>query len=148
MIKLSNYISKENIFFIDKNSKLEIFDEIFEKVKNNKYIKNIEIFKNLILEREKIVSTGIGMGFAVPHIKNNIVEEFFISIFILEKPVDWNSIDNKPVKVIFLIAGPENHNLYLQILSKLILIIRNFKERKALLNSKNLDEIYSFFYRF
>lgn len=148
MIKLSQYIKKDNIFFIESDSKEKVFEKIFEILKNDNNILNFEEFRKILLKREEIISTGIGLGFAIPHIKSNILKDFFISIFILKNGVNWNSIDNKPVKVVILICGPENHNLYLQILSKLILIIRNSKDRKIILNSCNKEEIYSVFNKF
>ena len=115
---------------------------IFNKVKNIDKIIDFEKFKNLIIEREQIVTTAIGLGFAIPHVKNNSIKDFFISIFILETSINWNSIDGEPVKVVFLIGGPENHKQYLQILSKLILIIRNRELSFSLKNSKDLEFIY------
>jgi len=71
-----------------------------------------------MLEREKIVSTGIGMGVAIPHAKLTSVEDFFIAIGILSKGVQWNALDGGPVRLIFMIGGPDDkQTAYLQILS-------------------------------
>ncbi len=60
------------------------------------------------MEREKIVSTGIGMGVAIPTPKLNSVEDFFIAIAVLTHGVEWNALDGGPVRLIFMIGGPDD----------------------------------------
>ena len=94
------------------------------------------------MEREKIVSTGIGMGTAIPHAKITTSEDFFIAIGILAEGIEWNSLDGIPVRIIFMIGGPDNKQTqYLQVLSSLTHIIKNESLRKKMLTLKSTEEI-------
>ena len=72
---------------------------------------------------------------AIPHIKSRWVKDFFITIGVFRDGVEWQSLDEKPVHLAFLIAGPEEHENYLRILAKLTLIIRNKEKRKAIIHA-------------
>jgi nitrogen PTS system EIIA component len=76
------------------------------------------------------------------------IEKFFISIGIVKKGVEWDSIDNNPVGLVFLIGGPDNHELYLRILSKLFLIVKNIKVRDRLLAGKTPGDIIEIFQKY
>jgi PTS system nitrogen regulatory IIA component len=93
-----------------------------------------EIFLKAILQREKIVSTGIGMGVAIPHAKLPNYNQFFIALALLKKPVEWQSLDGAPVRIVFMIGGPDDKQTeYLQILSSLTRSIKDDETRKKLL---------------
>ena len=99
------------------------------------------------MKREETLSTGIGMGIAIPHAKIEDCEEFFIAIGIQQgNGIEWNSIDGLDVKLIFLIGGPkELHQEYLTLLSKLTQTIKDEKTRQGLLQAKNPAEVIEFF---
>lgn len=97
-------------------------------------IQDKEEFYNAIIEREKIVSTGIGMGVAIPHAKLTSFDDFFIAIGILQKGVEWKALDGAPVRVIFMIGGPDDKQTeYLQILSRLTFALKDEQRRKKML---------------
>ncbi len=99
---------------------------------------NRDAFYKAIIERERIVSTGIGMGVAIPHAKLPGFDQFFIAIGILQKPVDWDSLDHAPVRLIFMIGGPDDKQTeYLQILSSLTQAIKDEEKRKKILSLQN-----------
>ena len=90
-----------------------------------------EVFFNAIFEREKIVSTGIGMGVAIPHAKLHSYDHFFIALAVLQKPVDWQALDGAPVRIVFMIGGPDDKQTeYLQILSSLTQAIKDDEIRE------------------
>jgi PTS system nitrogen regulatory IIA component len=97
-------------------------------------IKDEEAFYHAIIEREKIVSTGIGMGVAIPHAKLPSYDQFFITLGVLQKSVDWHALDGAPVRLVFMIGGPDDKQTeYLQILSHLTQAIKDEERRKKLL---------------
>ncbi len=97
-------------------------------------IEDEEAFYQAIIEREKIVSTGIGMGVAIPHAKLPAYDQFFIALGILQRPVDWHALDGAPVRLVFMIGGPDDKQTeYLQILSSLTQAIKDEERRKKLL---------------
>ena len=112
-------------------------------------VTDIEAFTQSIMDREAIVSTGIGQGFAIPHVKNRFVPEFFITMGIIRSGVNWDAIDNQPVQIIFMIGGPDGmQNEYLSILSKLSLIIKNSANKARFLGAETPSDIIEFFRKY
>lgn len=149
--KLSDLIKKENVVFLETIDMVDTIELLTENAINNQKIKDKESFKNAVLEREELVSTGIGLGVALPHTKSKDIEEFFIVIGINKEGIDWDAIDRNPVGIVFLIGGPEaedSQKEYLQIVSKLMLLIKNKERRISLLNSENAQEIADIFEKF
>ena len=149
--KLSDLIKKENVVFLETIDMVDTIEVLTENAINNQKIKDKESFKNAVLEREELVSTGIGLGVALPHTKSKDIEEFFIVIGINKEGIDWDAIDRNPVGIVFLIGGPaaeDSQKEYLQIVSKLMLLIKNKERRISLLNSENAQEIADIFEKF
>ena len=74
--KLSDFIKKENIVFLDTNDMEETVEILVENAYNSGIIKDKKMFINAVLEREELVSTGIGLGVALPHAKLLEIEDF------------------------------------------------------------------------
>lgn len=148
-MKLSDVLREDDIFFIETNDIESSLELLSEKAYEKNHIKNRVEFYEALIEREEIVSTGIGVGIAIPHVKLKSIEEFFIIIAISKTGIDWDSIDRKPVKAIFLIGGPENkQKTYLKIISKIMLLVKNSNRRERLFNSKDKKEIVELFKNF
>ena len=145
--KIFPLFDESRILFLNSVTKNMVFDEMIEVSKD--CVNDLEGFKKSILDREAIVSTGIGHGFGIPHVKNSFVPEFFITLAIIKDGVDWDSLDNQPVYVVFMIGGPENsQNEYLSVLSKISLIIKNPKNKEKLLTASSASDILEFFKKF
>ena len=142
--------------FLDECLKVDLIEFIYAKKRDeallslvqNAYEKKILSedpmhFYKALLQREKIISTGIGMGIAIPHAKLKEIKNFFLVIGVQkEKPLDWNSFDQIGVKLIFMIGGPEHkQNEYLQILSQLTSCLKEEKIRKKLLKASSIQEV-------
>ena len=148
-ISLHEYISLNRIFFSTKETKQEVIDELVNVSIEDNMVKDPKTFKEALLKRESIMSTGIGYGVAIPHVKLPQIEDFFITICIHKKGVDWGSLDNKPAYLIFLIAGPDNQQeKYLRILAKLTLVIKNPERRKKLMESETKYVVFEIFREF
>src|SRR6266404_5060106 len=102
-MKIFNYLNEELIFFLDVTQKDEALKQLVEKTVEIKNLPEGVRFHQAILDREKIVSTGIGMGVAIPHAKLSAYNDFFIAVAILKAGIDWNALDGAPVRLIFLI---------------------------------------------
>lgn len=146
MTKFFQYLSPDLIAFLDVASRDEALKKLVDLAAAQGKLHDKEEFYHAILEREKIVSTGIGMGIAIPHAKMAGYEDFFIVIGIAPKGVDWNAMDGSPVRMIFLIAGPDDKQTqYLQLLSALTVAIKDEEKRKALLLEKSPEKIVELF---
>lgn len=148
MIYLKDYVSVNQVSFLEETEKNRVLDIMTEQLKTSELIENFDIFKKAVFDREAIVSTGIGYSIAIPHVKIKEVKDFFISVGVHKPGIDWVSLDNEPVHLIFLIGGPDDHKKYLQILAKLTLIIKNLKNREKLLACDSAEAVLNFFQSF
>ncbi len=149
--KLSELIKKENVVFLESIEINETLDLLIEKGVEIGKIKDSNIFKESVLEREKLVSTGIGHGIAMPHTKSSQVEDFFIIVGLNKNGIDWDAIDRNPVGVVFLIGtstSDEAQKEYLQVVSKLMLLLKNKERREELIDAKSGEEVESLFDKF
>jgi fructose-specific phosphotransferase system IIA component len=142
MVMLKEYIARERIAFLEARDKQDALAKLIELSDDPRHVIDFEQFQNALLDREYIVTTGIGQNVAIPHIKSRWVKDFFISVGVFRDGVEWQSLDERPVHLAFLIAGPEEHENYLRILAKLTLIIRNKEKRKAIIGAKSTDQVY------
>jgi len=148
-MKIEHLIKNDNIYFIDKSIKDEVINDLIDKAVNYNYVKDREKFTEAIFERENIVGTGIGFGIAIPHVKLPCIDKFFILVGVLKNPVDWQSIDNNPVKIAFMIGGPDNdQKKYLQILSGLTMFLKEESRREKLFSINDKKEIKTLFHDF
>lgn len=145
-MKTFPYLDEQLIFLLDASSKEEVLSTMVSKTIEVKKLPEGEKFYQAILNREEIVSTGIGMGVAIPHAKLQSYDNFFISIGVLKKGIDWNAFDNAPVRLVFLIGGPDDKQTeYLKILSALTVALRDEELRKLLISTTSTREVLKFF---
>ena len=96
-----------------------------------------------ILGREAKISTGVGVGIAIPHARLASVQEFALAIGRCKNGVAYESLDEGPVTLIFMIASPaQQYALYLNIHAKIALLMSNEEFRDKLIAAKDSDEIY------
>ena len=99
-----------------------------------------------VLEREKLMSTSIGKGIALPHPRTQLIDspkDEFVAVAYLENPVDWNSLDGERVDTLMLIisAAPKHH---LELLSKINYLCRQENFFRLLKARANLEELVPF----
>ncbi|MBA3722689.1 MAG: PTS sugar transporter subunit IIA [Parachlamydiaceae bacterium] len=138
MMHISQYMNPKLVAQLDASLRDDALAQLVDIVNAEGKLDNRDAFYKAIIERERIVSTGIGMGVAIPHAKLPGFDQFFIAIGILQKPVDWDSLDHAPVRLIFMIGGPDDKQTeYLQILSSLTQAIKDEEKRKKILSLQN-----------
>lgn len=149
-MRISDYLDSQLIKFIDVDSRDEAIFSLINLLHSEGHLPDKKRFSDAIFHREGLVSTGIGMGVAVPHAKLKGFSDFFIAIGVQQKKgIDWNALDKAPVKLIFLIGGPDDQQTeYLQILSLLTSAIRDVGLRKSLLNAQSSEQILELFSKF
>lgn len=149
-MRISDYLDSRLIHFLDVDTRDQAISQLIGILEKEVDLPEKQKFTKAIFHREGLVSTGIGMGIAVPHAKLQEFEDFFIVVGIQQKKgLDWNSLDKAPVRLIFLIGGPEDRQTeYLQILSLLTSAIRDVELRKQLLNAKTKEQVLEFFSHF
>jgi PTS system nitrogen regulatory IIA component len=146
-MRISDYLDSLLISFLEAETRDEAIDVLIDLLDEEGKLPDKQAFRKAIFQREGIVSTGVGMGVAVPHAKMGDLKEFFIAIGIQQKKgIEWNALDKAPVRIVFMIGGPDDKQAeYLQILSMLTSAIRDVELRKKLLKAASADEIFELF---
>jgi len=127
-------------------TKRDALVEIVTSMGLSSAVKNVETLKTAVLEREAIMSTGIGLSIAIPHAKIKDVTDFVLGVGRTHEGIDYDSLDGQPVKIIILIAAPEGQqNQYLRILARVTHVLRDDAARAKILAAATPDEIIALF---
>lgn len=106
----------------------------------------LETVRTRVFERESVMSTGVGKGLAIPHCKTKVVDDNFAAFVKLEKPLDFNSIDGEPVRIIFLLVGPESkHSMHIKLLSRISRLMNSSSFREKILSAESKQAILEAF---
>jgi fructose-specific phosphotransferase system IIA component len=131
---------------IKGNNKIEVINEMIELFNGDDRIVDLENVKRTVLEREKIMSTGVGKGFAIPHGKTNKVTDIIAGFGKTTEPLDFESLDGQPVNLIFLLVGKENLVAqHIKLLSRISRMMNKDEFRKNLMHASTAEEIYAIF---
>jgi fructose-specific phosphotransferase system IIA component len=126
--------------------KQEVIEELLHLLADAGKIDNVARCLSEIMERERISSTGIGNGIAIPHRLMTGVNEIAMAVGRKTKGVPFDAIDGKPAHLIFLIIGPQGRNSeYLKVLSTLSRHLNDRGFFDALMKAKTPDEIVELF---
>lgn len=144
-MKLDDILRKD-LMILDfiADSKNQVIDLLIAKLVEEGSLENQDqaVFKQVVLDREAISTTGVGDGIAIPHGVSNKIKKPSVVFARSRQGIDFESMDNKPAHLFFLIATPDNgKNDHLQILAKLSQELMNQSVRDALLAAKDKDEI-------
>ena len=132
--------------WIQNKIQKEIIDELINLFKDDPRVSDITEVKKAVLEREKIMSTGVGHGFGIPHCKTNKVTEILAAFGKTKQPVDFDSLDGKPVNLLFLLIGKDNLVApHIKLLSRISLLMNKGEIRESLLNAKTASDMYKIF---
>jgi fructose-specific phosphotransferase system IIA component len=124
-------------------NKKGVIKELIRTLFEEKAITDEEAVFRAAMEREKIMTTGVGRQVAIPHCKIKDGKEFSIAFGISETGIDFDAIDNQPVKIIFLLVGPEdNPGMHIRLLSRISRLISKEALRDKLLQVKDAEEAY------
>lgn len=146
-MRISDYLDSRLICFITEESRDAAIDGLIVLLDEEGKLPNKSVFRKAIYQREEIVSTGIGLGVAIPHAKMGDLKEFFVAVGVQKnKGIEWNALDKAPVRIVFMIGGPDNKQAeYLQILSMLTSAIKEPELRKKVLKASSADEVFHLF---
>jgi len=117
-------------------NKEQVINDLIDTLRYDVDSDTIEEIRNSVFEREKIMSTGVGKGLAIPHCKTKAVDRNYAAFARLESPLDFNSIDNEPVQIIFLLVGPDsNHSQHIKLLSRISRLMNSTSFHAKILKS-------------
>ena len=146
-MKVSDLLNEDFILNRFKGeSKEEIINELIDLFKDDQRVSNINDVKTCVLEREKIMSTGVGKGFAIPHGKTNSISDILAAFGKSEKPIDYDALDGEPVHLVFLLVGKDAFvGKHIKLLSRISRLMNGDDFREKLLSAKDKNEILQIF---
>jgi len=136
---------KSNVKIVDGfETKIECLEYLTGLLAESGCLQFADRFLAAVKGREEIMSTGIGREVAIPHARDLMVNTLRIAVCLIKKPLDFNAIDNLSVKVVFMIAVPQNSNQqYMMILRSISEYLKQEDKRLALLASQTEEELFS-----
>lgn len=128
------------------DGKEEIINELIDLYDKNEKVNNLEKVRTAIHDREKIMSTGVGKGFAIPHGKTNAVNDVIASFGKTTRDIDYDALDGKPVHLVFLLVGRDDMvSRHIKLLSRISRMMNKEEFRKSLMNANSKKEIIDIF---
>lgn len=146
-IDLTEMIDENLVSFgLDVEDKNDAIVKIAQMMVDADKVSNKDIYVKGVLDRENEVSTGIGMGIAIPHCQSEVVKTGAFSLIRLKKPIEWGSLDDQPVDYVIMLAAPKNgDNMHLRMLSTLAMNLMDDTFRNGLLEASSVEDIKKVF---
>lgn len=147
-MNVSEVLKKERIALdLEAKSKEEALAALTELLYKSGVLADRDGFMKDVLGREEVSTTGIGNGIAIPHGKSANVSETSVAVAKLKNEVEWQSVDDKPVKFIVLLAVNENDRtgVHVKLLSQMARKLASEETCKRLLEAKSGEEIVDIF---
>lgn len=144
---LSNLIRPEFVTILQKSDRQAVLEEMGALLLDNDPFCDKELLLACLAQREELVSTGIGMGIAIPHARIDI-DQFYLSIGIslAREGVVWPSLDQLPVRLVVMIVGPKERPMdFLKLLSSLTSVLKSELFRERLFGVKGSLQLYEEF---
>jgi fructose-specific phosphotransferase system IIA component len=124
----------------DKNSAIT---ELVDLLDAHGLLQDRDVVLEAVLARERTRSTGIGSGIAIPHGKCNAVKELVMAIGITAEPIEFESVDGKPVKIVILLASPSDQTgPHIQALAKISRLMLDGQFKEALEKAGSAEDAY------
>lgn len=143
-VQIKNILSPDRVVFIKNSSKHDAIVELAEVLAGAPQIKNKDELIKEILKREELMSTAVGRGIAIPHVRLSSVTDLVMAVGVSKKPLeDYQSIDEEPVTLLIMIAAAHNqHTYYLKTISYFSGKLKSNELRDAIKNAQSPREVY------
>lgn len=148
-IQVRNILSPERVVFINHTSKHDALVELADVLGTAPQVKDGQELTQEILKREELMSTAIGRGIAIPHVRLSSITDLVMAVGICKKPIaDFQTLDDQPVNLLFMIAAAYNqHSYYLKTISHFSAKLKDKDLRDAISTSLSELEVYNLLIR-
>jgi len=143
-VNAESILSPHRVIFMNYSSKRDALLALAENLAAAPQVKNRQELSTEILKREGLMSTAIGCGIAIPHVRLSSITDLVVSVGVSRANiVDFYPLDDEPVKLVFMIAAAQSqHAYYLQTLSWFSTRLKNKKLRDSLLQAQTEQQVY------
>jgi len=146
-MKISDILTEDVIEVrLNAKDKTEAINKMIDLANQSGKIIDLEKVRTIVFEREKLVSTGVGKGFAIPHGKSDDIKDIVAAFAVLSEPIDFDSIDSEKVVFIFLLVGKDSMlNTHIKLLSRISRLMNKDEFRSNLLKAQSKSEVLQIF---
>lgn len=146
-MKISDILEEKLVITnLPGNSKEEIINALIALISQSPKVIDKEKVRAAIFEREKIMSTGVGNGFAIPHGKTDAVSDIVAAFGVTAQPISYQSLDDKPVRLVFLLVGKDNLvGPHIKLLSRISRLMNKEEFRNKLMETHTPQEVIAIF---
>lgn len=139
---LTDLLSLERVRIpLRARTKEQLLAELVEVVSRGLPAAAAEAILASVREREKVLSTGIGEGVAIPHGKTPVVDQLLMAAGVTDEPVDFDALDGEPVRLCFVLVGPDSAaGAHVRALSRISRLLRRAPLRDALRAASSPEE--------
>jgi len=143
-MKIMDYLKEGRVISdLQGPDKLSVLKELSHALVAPRQVPSPEEITQVLLNREKLESTGIGEGIAIPHGKLKGLADFVLSFGRSIKGVDFDSIDHKPAHLFFLVMAPEDSAVKnLKLLSRIVTLLKDGSFKKRLMEARSQKELF------
>lgn len=143
-MKILDFLKKEWVIQeLQGTDKISVLRELAQVLVKPCGVSSVDELVQILMEREKLGSTAIGEGIAIPHGRLKKLKNFFISFGRSHKGVQFDSIDGKLSQIFFLIMAPENSAVEnLKLISRIVTLLKDKSFRKRIMEAESQEEIY------
>jgi PTS system nitrogen regulatory IIA component len=143
-MKITDYLNEAWVIpDLKGTDKPSILKELSDVLVKSCQVTSVEELLQVLLDREKLGSTGIGEGIAIPHGRLKKLKRFYISFGRSLNGVDFDSIDRKPSQLFFLVMAPENSAVdNLKLLSRIVTLLKEPSFKKRLMEAPSPKELF------
>lgn len=140
-IQLHKMISPEMIVDLKASTKREALKELSDLLAASPNMKDSDAFLQAVYEREELVSTGVGLGIAIPHAKIPEVEDYVICVGRKKEGIEFDSLDGQPVRLIVLIGASDKQTRdFVKMLARVMRLLKEGQNRLKLLEAEIPNE--------
>ena len=142
-IKIVDYLKEYMVLDVGPMTKESALELMIERICQNPTIRDGKRFKQAIFARECLMSTGIGYEIAIPHARLDCINDFAICILRCKDGIPYESIDDLPVKIIFMIAASDQQEKeYIKFLSHLMVILKSDDVLERLFTAPTTTDLF------
>jgi nitrogen PTS system EIIA component len=143
-ISLKDVLTLDRVRLLETTAKDEALRQLVDCLATSPLVRNKKELTAEVFEREELMSTGIGFGIGVPHVRLASVDNVVMAVGVSRKGIaDYASLDEQPVRIICMVAAHENqHAQYLRTLAAISTLMKQDDVRQAILAATTVEEIY------
>ena len=142
-MELSQLLDLTNVAVgVDVSDKDSLLHAVIDLIADRDEVNDVALMREAIIERESTMSTGVGKGLGLPHAKTSAVSGILAALAVTQAPVDFASMDNEPVRIVFLLVGRQDaKSQHVRILSRISRMMNQKDARERVLAAGSTEEL-------